>query len=115
MNSNCERKPDADPQSLQKPNDREQIIETVVRAGRSADRGDWTACRDCFTNEVFLDHDGSTHTPSIRKMDEVIGEWRNLFKAYSSSLHFVSTFEVVIEGGKSILRTLPTPCYRSHV
>ncbi len=81
-------------------------MQTVVRVGRSADRGDWTTCRACFTDEVFLDHDGSNHAPSVRKMDHVIDEWRNLFVAYSASLHFVSSFEIEIKGGKADCNSL---------
>ena len=98
--------PDLVHQNLRELNDEQEIIETVVRVGRSADRGDWTGCRSCFTDNLFLDCDGGGHDPSVMKSDDVIDEWKKLSKSYSSSLHFISSFEVDIEEETAVCSSL---------
>jgi len=98
--------PDLIHQNLRELNDEQEIIETVVRAGRSADRSDWAACRACFTDDLFLDCDGGSHGPAVMKSDEVIAEWKKLSKSFSSSLHFISSFEVDIEEDTAVCSSL---------
>lgn len=83
-------------------NDREQVIDTILRFARSLDIQDWVMCRACFTNELETDYsDLRGEPPSIVKADEFVAKRKSGLEGLKT-LHVSTNHLVTMEGEEAI-------------
>lgn len=84
--------------------DRDEIIDVVNRIGLMADRRDWQACRDAFSDRVETDYTSlNGGQPAIVNADDLVSGWKTFFtNTFKTTQHLIGSHVVTITGDTAI-------------
>lgn len=80
--------------------DRNEIIDGVNRIGLMADRRDWQACRNAFSNRVETDYTSlNGGQPTMVNADDLVKGWETFFtQTFKTTQHLIGSHVVTITG-----------------
>ncbi|MBD2074971.1 nuclear transport factor 2 family protein [Phormidium sp. FACHB-592] len=81
-----------------------EIIDVVNRIGLMADRRDWQACRDVFSDHVETDYTSlNGGQPTSVNADDLINGWKAFFtQTFTTIQHLIGSHVVTITGDRAI-------------
>lgn len=84
--------------------DRDEIIDVVNRIGLMADRRDWQACRNAFSERVKIDYTSlSGGQPATVNADDLVKGWETFFsKTFKATQHLIGTHAATVTGDTAI-------------
>ncbi len=76
----------------------ETIINTVNQMALTADQRDWSVCRSCFADEVFVDYTSlAGGEPATIPADALIESWQGLLPGFTATQHLIGSHVVDIQ------------------
>lgn len=82
---------------------RVDVIETCNRMAWLADRREWEALADLFTDEVRVDYTSLTGgAPETMQRDELVEGWRASLSGLDATQHLVASHSVELDGERAV-------------
>ncbi|WP_428656898.1 nuclear transport factor 2 family protein [Runella sp.] len=79
----------------------EQLItKNIIAIFNGSDKHQWETVRHSLADEVLLDYSSMSGQPAApTKADDIIAAWSGFLPKFAFTLHFLSNFEIHIQGG----------------
>jgi uncharacterized protein len=79
--------------------DKDQVVQAIQDMFIAADKRDWAACKNSFTEKPFIDYSSlSGIAGSAVDAGELIKAWDNALSRYKHTHHMLSNFDVTVSG-----------------